>query len=134
MSAPHVRVRVAGEHYALPVASVLEVAELEQLTPVPGGPAAVLGVCNLHGAVLPVVDLAALVRAPGAGRPQRLVVAEDGARRAGLAVEDVLEVEVLPEPAPSPGGPHLSGAALVDGEAVGVLDVESVLASAGVQS
>jgi hypothetical protein len=55
-------------------------------------------------------------------------------RRAGLAVEDVLEVEVLPEPAPSPGGPHLSGAALVDGEAVGVLDVESVLASAGVQS
>ena len=130
MSAPHVRIRVGDEQYALPVESVLEVAELEHLTPVPGGPAAVLGVCNLHGAVLPVVDVAALVGA-GASQPRRLVLTEGSARRACLAVEEVLEVGLLAEPGPGPGAPHLSGAALVDGEAVGIVDVDSLLAAAG---
>ena len=69
MSGLHVRVRVADEHYALPVADVLEVAELGEVTPVPGAGAAVLGVRNLRGQVLPVVDLATVFGARGLGRP-----------------------------------------------------------------
>ena len=34
----HVRVRVADEDYALPVTDVLEVADIGDITPVPGAP------------------------------------------------------------------------------------------------
>ena len=49
MSGLHVRVRVAHEHYAVPVADVLEVAELGEITPVPGAMEAVRGVRNVRG-------------------------------------------------------------------------------------
>ncbi len=53
-----VKVRVGSEMYALPIASVLEVAELGDLTALPGAAAGVLGLRNFHGQVLPVFDLA----------------------------------------------------------------------------
>jgi len=124
----HVRVQVADEHYALPVADVLEVAELGDVTPVPGAGPAVLGVRNLRGQVLPVVDLATIFEvAPG--KAERIVIAERGGLRAGLAVDAVAGVEQLPEATEEVGSGHLVGAALADGALVGVIDVESVLAA-----
>ena len=58
MIAVHVRLRVGRERYALPIENVLEVAELGSLSALPGAGAAVLGVRNLRGQVLPVFDLA----------------------------------------------------------------------------
>jgi purine-binding chemotaxis protein CheW len=121
-----VRVLVADEHYALPVADVLEVAELGDITPVPGAGAAMLGVRNLRGQVLPVVDLATLFGLPPAD-PERIVIAERGGLRAGLAVDTVAGVEQLPEASEEVDSRHLTGAALADGALVGVIDVESVL-------
>jgi purine-binding chemotaxis protein CheW len=126
VSALHVRVRVADEHYALPVADVLEVAELGDVTPVPGAGPAVLGVLNLRGQVLPVIDLATLFELPPAD-PERIVIAVHGDLRAGLAVDVVAGVEPLPEAAEEVDSRHLAGAALADGELVGVIDVGSVL-------
>jgi chemotaxis signal transduction protein len=124
----HVRVQVADEHYALPVADVLEVAELGDVTPVPGAGPAVLGVRNLRGQVLPVVDLATIFEvAPG--KAERIVIAERDGLRAGLAVDAVAGVEQLPEATEEVGSGHLVGAALADGALVGVIDVESVLAA-----
>ena len=128
MSRLHVRVQVADEHYALPVADVLEVAELGDVTPVPGAGPAVLGVRNLRGQVLPVVDLATIFEvAPG--KAERIVIAERDGLRAGLAVDAVAGVEQLPEATEEVGSCHLVGAALADGALVGVIDVESVLAA-----
>jgi purine-binding chemotaxis protein CheW len=121
-----VRVLVADEHYALPVADVLEVAELGEVTAVPGAGAAVLGVRNLRGQVLPVVDLATVFELPP-GDPGRIVIAEHGGLRAGLAVDTVAGVEELPDASEEVDSPHLIGAALADGALVGVIDVESVL-------
>jgi chemotaxis signal transduction protein len=126
VSALHVRVRVASEHYALPVADVLEVAELGDVTPVPGTAAVVRGVRNVRGRVLPVVDLAAVLGLPAA-TPDRIVMVERATGRAGLAVDSVEGVEDLPEAAEEVESPHLASAALVDGALVGVLDVGSVL-------
>ena len=128
MSLLHVRVRVADEHYALPVADVLEVAELGDVTPVPGAGTAVLGVRNMRGQVLPVVDLATVLGLPPV-TPQRLVVAERGGLRAGLAVDAVDGVEQLPDASQEVDSRHLVGAALAEGALVGVIDVESVLAA-----
>jgi purine-binding chemotaxis protein CheW len=130
VSALHVRVRVAREHYAVPVADVLEVAEVGDVTPVPGAAAGIRGVRNVRGQVLPVIDLAAVLGLP-AEPPARVVMVEQANRRAGLAVDSVDGVEDLPDASEEIESAHLTGAALVDGELVGVLDVGSVLDSVG---
>jgi purine-binding chemotaxis protein CheW len=122
----HVRVRVADEHYALAVEDVLEVAELGDVTPVPGAGPAVLGVRNLRGQVLPVVDLATVFELQPT-QPERIVIAERGGLRAGLAVDAVAGVEELPEASEEVDSRHLGGAVLTDGTLVGVIDVGSVL-------
>ncbi len=121
------RVRVAGEEYALPVEEVLEVAELGDVTPLPGAAAAVVGVRNLRGQVVPVVDLGTVMGLPGGSAPQRIVIAEAGGRKAALAVDRVAGVEQLPEASEEVESPHLVRAALADGSLVGVVDVGSVL-------
>jgi purine-binding chemotaxis protein CheW len=129
MTSLHVRVRVGGEPYALPVTDVLEVAPLGEVTPLPGAPPAILGVRNLRGQILPVVDLASLLGLATGAPPGRMVVTEGDGRRAGLAVEAIDEVEELAgadEPAESP---YLTGAVLSANELVGVLSVSSVLQS-----
>ena len=129
MSALFVRVRVAGEHYALPVERVLEVAEPGDLTPVPGSPPQIIGVCNLRGQIVPVVSMSKLLslteEAPG-----RIVVAELGALRAGLAVEGVLDVSELSNASEPTESPYLSGAILTDGTLVGLLDLDAILSPA----
>jgi chemotaxis signal transduction protein len=125
-----VRVAAAGESYALPVDAVLEVAELEGITPVPGATPTVLGVRNLRGAVLPVVDLAGVLGLPRADGPRRIVVAAEGGRIAGLAVDSVAGVESLPDASEPADSPYLSGAALTDGVLVGLVDLSSVLDAA----
>ena len=111
MSGVHVRVRVAGEHYALPVEDVLEVAELRAITPVPGAPPAVLGVRNLRGQVLPVrrpggACSGSVARVAGADRRRR------GRRAPGRAGGRLGRSRSSPaaglEPADSP---HLRGGA-----------------------
>jgi chemotaxis signal transduction protein len=127
MSSLHVRVRVSGEDYAFPVDDVLEVAELGDFAPVPGATAALLGVCNLRGQVLPVVDLASVLGLPKADTPASIVVAESRGRTAALAVDAVAGVDQLPEAVEEADSPHLMGAALVDGALVGFVELESVL-------
>jgi chemotaxis signal transduction protein len=125
-----VRVGAAGESYALPVDEVLEVADFEGVTPVPGAAPTVLGLRNLRGAVLPVVDLAGVLGLTRAGAPQRIVVAAASGRTAGLAVDSVSGVEALPAASEPTDSPYLSGAALDDGTLVGVVDLASVLDAA----
>jgi purine-binding chemotaxis protein CheW len=123
----HVRVRVADEDYALPVTDVLEVADIGDITPVPGSHNAVLGLKNLRGTVITVVDLAAVMQLSAIEPRQRVVVAEEGGRHVALAVDSVAGVEPVPKPSETVESPHLVGAALIDGSLVGVIDVKSVL-------
>jgi purine-binding chemotaxis protein CheW len=127
MSGLHVRVRAANEQYALRVEEVLEVAELGEITPVPGANASVMGVRNLRGQVVPVLNLARVLDVPDSAAPQRIVIAEDSDRKAGLAVDEVIGVEELPKPSEEVASSHVVGAALADGSLVGVVDVPSIL-------
>jgi purine-binding chemotaxis protein CheW len=129
MSTLHVRVRVADEAYALPVGDVLEIADYGEVAPLPGAPAAIVGVRNLRGQVLPVVDLAKVLGlAPGTA-PERIVVAENGGRRAGLAVDSVDDVEQLPDAVEETESSLLTGAVLIDGALVGVVNLAALLDS-----
>jgi purine-binding chemotaxis protein CheW len=132
----YVRLTVATEAYAVPVEHVLEAAELGQVRAVPGARGELLGVSNLRGRILPVVDLAAVlgVRA-GAGRvapPRRLLVTEAGGLQVGFAVDEVSGIAGLgepAEPAPENGAGLLLGATLSEGELIGVVDVPGVFDS-----
>lgn len=122
-----VRVRVGAEEYALPVRHVPEVADLGDLTPVPGTPPQVMGIRNLRGEVLPVFDMAVGMGAAGSGSPERIVLADVDGRRCALAVDAVIEVTELPEPEEAVDSPLLLGAVLVDGTLVGMVDVPALL-------
>jgi purine-binding chemotaxis protein CheW len=123
----HVRLRLGAEEYALPVEHVLEVVELGELVAVPGAPAPVLGIRNLRGQILPVVDLAAFFGIESAAPRERVIVADDGQRRIGLAVDEVMDVSDIPEPAEETESEFLRGAALVNDALVGVVDVPRLL-------
>jgi purine-binding chemotaxis protein CheW len=125
----HVHFRVGAESYAVPVAHVLEVAEVGVLTPVPGAPPAVLGVRNLRGQVLPVIDLAAVFGAHRTQPAAKLVVADKGGRRAGLAIDQVTDVGDVVSELHETESPFLSGSTLVGGELVGIVDVDQVFAA-----
>ena len=125
----HVRFRAGDESFALPVSQVLEVAELGELAPVPGSPQSVLGVRNLRGQVLPVIDLAAVLGTDGSHQAEKLVIAEEAGRRAGLAIDQVTDVGDLAGPIQEADSPFLSGSTLTDGELVGIVDLAGVFAA-----
>jgi purine-binding chemotaxis protein CheW len=125
----YVRLQVASEAYAMPVEHVLEVGGLREVTPVPGAGPAILGVLNLRGQILPVVDLALLLGIPRTSPPEGLLVAESGGLQAGFAVDEVQWVGELPGPAQETESELLIGATLVDGALIGLIDVPRVFDS-----
>ncbi len=125
----HVRIALGAEQYALAIAGVREVRELGDVARVPGAPASVLGVTNVRGEVLPVLALADLLGLAGDVQARRIVVVEDAGRRAGLAVDELVDVAPLaglPEPAE---GPFLEGAVVADGALIGLIDLPGLLDS-----
>ncbi len=125
----HVRFRVGNESFALPVGQVLEVADLGQLAPVPGAPPSILGVRNLRGQVLPVIDLAAVLGTAHSDSAAKLVIAEEAGRRAGLAIDQVTDVGELTGPLQETDSPFLAGSTLAEGELVGIVDIGGVFAA-----
>jgi purine-binding chemotaxis protein CheW len=89
-------ISLGGELYAVDLRNVREVFEVESVTPVPGMPAALVGVANLRGVVIPLVDLRFLLGVPVNGpSPPFAVVVRHGSRQVGVLVERVPEIRNL---------------------------------------
>ncbi len=143
--APRQLLRLAlGEHrYGVTIDRVREILKSSQLTALPLMPAFVLGVMNLRGAVVPVIDLGARLGLSSATLTRRscVVIVElpgndsRSAQTFGLMVDAVHEVADIPpsglESVPSLGtdirGDYLEGMARLRGEIVPVLALERVL-------
>ena len=130
MTGMHVRVHAGGEQYAIPIGEALEVADMGDVVAVPGAPGSVIGIRNLRGQVLPVIDLAALLGLEATAPRGRIVVAAEGPRRAGLAVESIIGVASLAAPSQSVDSDLLAGAVLVDGTLVGIVKVAAAFDAA----
>jgi chemotaxis signal transduction protein len=128
----YVRFRVADEAYAVSVLNVLEVAGLGEVTPVPGAPREIVGVRNLRGKILPVIDLAALLGTRRTEPPARLLVAESDGRQAGLAIDEVTEVGEFAHPVEETESALLLGTMLEEGDLIGVLNMPAVMDALGV--
>jgi purine-binding chemotaxis protein CheW len=125
----HLRIRLGAEHYALDLDHVLEVVELGEVTPVPGSEPTLIGLRNLRGEILPALDTSGLLGIAGESLPRSLVVVSDGDRRAGLAVDEVIDLGRLPEATATVNSSLVRGGVLIDGDLVGVVDIPALLGS-----
>jgi purine-binding chemotaxis protein CheW len=121
---------LAGDWYALELATVREVVPSPVLRHLPRAPAAVLGVLNLRGDVVPVLDTARLLGQGSSTRVEHVVVVDSELGAAGLAVD------ALPRRASmgAPAGPTDLAAgrgkfAVDGGEVATLLDIGLVLAA-----
>lgn len=86
--------RIGEEEYGVPVESVSGIIRYETPTPVPRSPESVIGVVNLRGAVIPVVDLRhRFHREPFEPLPSSRILVADGSHGTfGIAVDSANEV------------------------------------------
>lgn len=104
MSELNVVFRVGDGEYAIPADAVLHMESFQGATPVPGAPAHVLGIVQVRGRVIPVVDLR---RRFGLGPrdrelSDRVIVVEHEGRQVGLLADAAREVVRLDDSAFSP--------------------------------
>ena len=99
--APACLVEIAGRTFAVEIAQAREAREFTEITVVPLAPPPMIGMANLRGSIVPVIDVALLLSLPPAsrGRSVRTLVVEAGGVRLAAAVDRVLGVESLPEEA-----------------------------------
>lgn len=89
--------RVGGERYALALDSLVEVATLGAVTPVPGQPRELLGVTNLRGEIRPVLNLHQML---GLAEPAEDVRAfavylRGPSRAVGLRVDEMRRIRTI---------------------------------------
>ena len=126
MNVAHLLVRVGETTAALPATAVRRVVRAPRLYPVPGAGEGLLGLAEFAGEPLAVLDLAALMGAPGAAgaTPPVTVVTWIGAggerELVGLAVDEALEVADIDAATAAAGG----GGLLLDERPVRLLDLE----------
>lgn len=144
----HLSFRVQNARYALALDRVREVIDCGQITPVPLMPRFVLGVINVRGCMIPVIDVAARFGqvATASGKRTCLVIVEtpleNQLHRIGLlvqAVETVLDVHTDDiEPAPPFGAgirqDFIEGVFQDGPAAIAILDLQRLIALEDLQS
>lgn len=136
-TAQYVTFRLAEETYAINVMQVQEVLRVSEIAPVPGAPHYVLGIVNLRGNVVTVIDarrrLGLDSREPDDA--SRVVIIEASNQVVGILVDSVAEVIELAaaeiEPAPNVGNDesskYIQGVASREGELTIVVDLNKLL-------
>ena len=134
-----VQLRLGADRYAVPITSVREILRVGRLTPVGAAPAFVLGVINLRGVIMTVLDLRVFFGLePGpVGAEARIIIAEGGGMAVGILVEQVEEIVDLPAalvkppltPAKGMVEDYVVGIAAHGGQMVVLIDLEKVLSN-----
>jgi purine-binding chemotaxis protein CheW len=90
---------ISGKLIAVPLTSVTRAAALRHLTDVPGGPSWVVGLIAVDGHLLSLLHLGLFLGLPDHGvRDLRgILVVASGGREIGLAAEQLLGIEDVPE-------------------------------------
>lgn len=89
---------LADERYAIESAYIGEVYPLRDLTPLPCTPAFVLGVINMRGKILSVIDLRAFFDLPNRGLSDlnKVIVLHDGVMEFGILADAIVTARWLP--------------------------------------
>lgn len=140
-TARYVTFRLADEIYAVDVMQIREVLRVGEIAPVPGAPSHVLGIINLRGTVVTVIDARTRMGLPTrpADEASRVIIIEGAGQVMGMLVDSVTEVVELAdsaiEPSPEVGGEEQSryfrGVTSRQGGLTIVVDLDRLLGDAG---
>jgi purine-binding chemotaxis protein CheW len=133
--------RLGAETYGVDILRVKEIRGWSAVTKIPHAPAHVLGVLNLRGAVVPIIDLRLRFALPSAEfSPTTVIIVlalkpQAGQRECGVVVDGVSDVadvdgdSVKPPPALRAGGAgeFISGIATAGEQMLILLDVDELV-------
>jgi purine-binding chemotaxis protein CheW len=132
--------KLAGEEYGVGILSVQEIRGWSAVTAIPHSPSWLLGVINLRGAVVPIIDLRIKFNFARADYNEFTVVIilNVGTRVVGIVVDGVSDVITLGseqiKPAPSLGNnadtSHIIGFGTLDERMRILMDVEKLVTGA----
>ena len=128
-------VSIGGDLFTIDLKSVREVFVVESITPVPGMPSGLVGVTNLRGTVIPLLDLRPMFRLDAVPSLRYAIVVQHLNWQVGLLVDAVPEIrtiakdQFLPAPAGTGEGavPFVSTVVKLENRLRGVLETSMVL-------
>lgn len=104
-----IRFSIQGQDYAVDIRSVREVLSDAEIEPVPGAPSIVLGVINLRGQIVTVIDFGGWLGRGANREPRPILVMDHHNVVLALAIDTVHDVtrldpnEIKPVPRTGPG-------------------------------
>ena len=125
---------LAHERYAIETVCVREVYPLKELTPLPCTPSFVLGVANVRGEILSIIDIKKFFELPEKGITDlnKIIIVHNGEIELGILADVMLGVRSIPSKRIQPSLPTLTGIREeylkgVTDERVVILDAEKIL-------
>ena len=128
---------LGDESYAVDISRVQDINRMQEITEIPHAPESVVGVINLRGRVIPVIDLRKRFGLPDAvhTKDTRIVVVHLEGNLIGVIVDAVSQVLRIPGDIVEPPSPvlagvdsrYLRGIAKLDDRLVILLDLDFVL-------
>lgn len=125
------------EEYALPIAQVQEINRVIEITRVPNSPEHVMGVINLRGKIVPVIELKHRLKLDQTEitKESRIVVVEVGPKVLGLMVDRVSQVlniaseqiEDPPEEVVQVDENYIKGVGKIDDRMIIMLDLGQII-------
>jgi len=123
------------QQFALYLSSVQRIARIVEITPLPKAPEIVLGVVNVKGSILPVVDIRKRFLLPGrdAQLSDHLIIGCTAKRSIALLVDDVIDILEIPEQKIIkqghilPSAEYIDGAVKLEGNIVLIHDLDKFL-------
>ena len=131
--------RLGSELTSVPIEKVVEITNNRDITPVPKAPSFVIGVMNLRGKIVHVVNLKEHLGIPfeipeDIYHKNRIVILDTSRGEVGIAVDEIVgsikfpESDILPEPIGTIGidVKFISGVVQLDKELLIILNIESI--------
>lgn len=89
--------RIGEDHYAIPVETLTEIITPPKIFPVPTTPGHVLGVINLRGNIIPVVDIRPVLSLPQDRGMGQIAILRYNQIPMGIGVDAVIEIASIPK-------------------------------------
>ncbi len=88
---------IGDDTYAIPVDLLLEIIIPQKIFPVPTTPPHVLGVINLRGNIVPIVDIRPALALPQKSALGQIAIIKHGSVTLGISVDNVSAVLAVPD-------------------------------------
>lgn len=128
--------QLEDELYGVDIHQVMRIEKMLPLTRVPNAPPFVIGVCNLRGSVIPIIDLKKRLALPSRhDENAKIIIVNVGKQIVGMTIDSSVDVssiesdEIEPSPALVTGidAQFILGVAKISNRLLIILDMERVL-------